>query len=123
VIAGDEAIDNKDISTGLNLESLYKALREKSSLKLRIPTEEGFIDFNQDIETFHDAGYDAFVTGAAFAFIRDLYGSEVLERNTNLVRLFTNKLFISDFSDPEKDKIICSVPSLYNSLSQECLLY
>lgn len=109
VLAGDSRVINDVIGTNLNLEALYTNLMKSSKLEFIIPEDEGFTDFtNKDIDFYHDAGYDAFVTGCAFLLLRDSTGMEMIDDNCNKIRLFSNQFFIADFDSAVKDIVLPS---------------
>ena len=88
---------------------LYKTLKEKSKMTVKIPTEEGFSNFDDEtLDIYHDAGYDAFVTGSAFAFMKELYGAGFIDKNLNKIRLYSNQFYIADFANIEEDEILSS---------------
>lgn len=108
LIAIDQIIADADskVSGAYNLENLYTLLSTKANVKVDIPQDEGFTNFNdKNIEFFHDAGYDAFVTGSSFCFMMGLFGDTLAERNENVIRLHGNQLFHCSFRDIDKDEI------------------
>jgi hypothetical protein len=104
----------EDISSKLSLEELYLKLLEITQIKISI--NEGFADYanpkpeDQEKDLFHSAGYDAFTTGSCYYMLSKLENSKtVFEEFINKVRMSTNKLFLIDFENPEKDKLITDV--------------
>lgn len=84
------------MTSRLCLEELYKTMRKKSQLQVTVP--EGFEDYTQDTDTYHEAGFDAFVTGCAFAYMKEEYGEGVIDENINLVRMNGKNMFYFDLS-------------------------
>ena len=73
-------------------------------MEVKIPTNEGFSNFTDEtLDIYHDAGYDAFVTGCAYAFMKELYGPKFIDKNLNKIRLYSNQFYIADFANSEKD--------------------
>ena len=75
--------------TKLHLEDIYKLLRAKyqDKVQISIPNDdnENFVNYlgnnNNLSEKFHQADFDAFVTGCTFLYLREEYGSEKIEKN------------------------------------------
>lgn len=74
--------------TNLHLEDIYKLLRTKykEKIQITIPNNDNekfvnYLDNNNLSEKFHQADYDAFVTGCAFLYLREEYGKEKIEKN------------------------------------------
>jgi hypothetical protein len=95
----------EDINSRLNLEDLHSKLQEITQITAKIG--EGFIDYTSgNSDTFHDAGYDAFVTGCCYYMLSKLPDSEsIFKEFENRVRLGTSRMFLADFADPEKDVV------------------
>jgi hypothetical protein len=99
----------EDISSRLNLEELYTKLQEITQIKVKVA--EGFTDYAKGgDESFHDAGYDAFVTGSCYYMLSKLEGADqVVEQFSSKVRMGTSKMFLADFADSEKDVVTTDV--------------
>ena len=95
----------------MNLEELHSKLKDITMIKVNCA--EGFADYsNTDEVSLHAAGFDAFITGSCYYMISKLEGAEnVLEDFKNKIRIGTNRLFISDFTDFENDYLVADVPS------------
>ena len=105
----------EDIGTKLSLEELYVKLLEITQIKVMV--EKGFTDYanpkNEDKDSFHSAGFDAYTTGACFYMMSKLEkGDAVLENHINRVRMGSNKLYMLDFANPDKDICISDVEAL-----------
>lgn len=80
--------ENANINdTSFHLEDLYKSLHEKykDKITISIPEKEQFINYldskEKEKEKFHQADYDAFVTGCAFIYMKEEYGEENIKKN------------------------------------------
>lgn len=98
-------LGREDISSKMNLEELYGKLQEITQISAKVA--EGFADYTQgDADTFHDAGYDAFVTGTCFYMLSKLDGADpVFQAFANRIRLGTSRLFMGDLSSAEGDVV------------------
>ena len=80
--------------SSFHLEDLYKSLHEKykDKITISIPVKEQFtnyLDSKDQKEKFHQADYDAFVTGCAFIYMKEEYGEDSIKKNIfkfNLIR-------------------------------------
>ena len=85
----DETKVPSSSDTKLHLEDIYKFLRSKyqDKVQISIPNDdnESFVNYlgnnNNLSEKFHQADFDAFVTGCTFLYLREEYGSEKIEKN------------------------------------------
>ena len=80
--------ENANINdTSFHLEDLYKSLHEKykDKITISIPEKEQFTNYldskEKEKEKFHQADYDAFVTGCAFIYMKEEYGEENIKKN------------------------------------------
>lgn len=98
-------LGREDVSGKMNLEELYEKLQEMTQIKVKVA--DGFIDYTQDsVEAFHDAGYDAFVTGSCYYMLSKLEGAaDVIDSFANRIRLGTSRMFLADFSNPDNDLV------------------
>lgn len=102
-------MERQDIGQKMNLQELYEKLLEITQTKIAIT--EGFTDYLQAKgTTYHEAGYDAFVTGSCFQMLSKLSGADtIFEEFENKVRIGSSKLFMVDFGSAESDVIIADV--------------
>ena len=100
-------IESEEISSKLNLEDLYRTLKNTSETKIIIP--EGFDDYNKDDGVFHEAGFDAFCTASAFTYLAERFGQTLLDNNVNHVRFYRSGLFYIDLANYENDFMIWEV--------------
>ena len=96
----------KGIKSELNemYQYLYSTFSENINIKLK-PKEDLFSKNN----SFHNAGYDSFITGACFLYMKNAFkNSEFLEDNKNQMYL-SNSLYKSINLNKEKDEYILSI--------------
>lgn len=95
------------------LEKLYSELRLKSEINFEIPKK-----INSEFKA-HNAGYDSFMTGAAFFMMEEKLGN--LKKNENLIKMYGRPYFIiktdSKFDKILKEQIYCLEPK--NNLLEE----
>lgn len=97
-------IESEEISSKLNLEELYKTLKNTSETKIIIP--EGFDDYTISDGKFHEAGFDAFCTASAFTYLSERFGETLLDKNVNKIRFNRSGLFYIDLGNYENDYMI-----------------
>lgn len=78
-----------------HLEGLYKKYLEEVGYKIKvtIPTEEKFINYLDPSikgDAFHQADFDAFVTGYLFLLLGEKFGSDKIEECTHKFNLATS---------------------------------
>ena len=104
------------------MDELYKLTRTKSQLKITVA--EGFEDFTKE-GVHHEAGFDAFMTGAAFLRLKDLYGQEVLDTNANQLRTRGSSWFRINLASQTKDVLVArvNIPNIFflHETRLECL--
>lgn len=83
---------------------MYFILKTQLNNKVKLIIPEGFIDYNNVTDSYHDAGFDSFVTGACFVFLKELLGNCIYDHS--------NKIFL-----------MRSVFSCYDLLGDDPLLY
>lgn len=110
-----DSIDGPIVKGRLPLDELYRKMKKMSKLQVRCA--EGFDDYTKDGGVFHEAGFDAFVTGCAFAFMKEEFGDEVIEENVNQIRLTSKRRFNLDFSQDE-DRVVNKVRTRFNYLKR-----
>jgi hypothetical protein len=103
------AMEREDIGQKMNLQELYEKLLEITQTKIAV--SEGFTNYLEAKGTaYHEAGYDAFVTGSCFQMLSKLNGAtNVFEEFQNKIRIGSSKLFMVDFGSAESDVIIADV--------------
>jgi hypothetical protein len=103
----------EDIGSKMNLEELYTKLQEITQISVSVG--KGFTDYaSGSADTFHDAGYDAFVTGSCYYMLSKLDGStQIFKDFVNKVRLGTSRMFLADFGTPDNDVVTADVGRLH----------
>ena len=89
--------DSNNLKNSIHLEALYKNLSKLNTeltddkrIKVKIPLNEGFIDYSDEKNSskFHQADYDAFTTGCAFIFMRNILGDNFIQNNKNKLNCY-----------------------------------
>jgi CAF1 family ribonuclease len=106
LLSNDQMIESMEISSRMNLEELYKHMRKIADIKIISPP--GFEDYTKD-GSFHEAGYDAFCTGCAFTYLKQMFGQTLLDKNVNKIRLMKVNTFTLDLANYENDQPILDV--------------
>ena len=110
-------IVNKDepkIKNNINLEYLYKELfNENQKLEndkkiiIEIPKNENFVDYLDEKSKenkFHQADYDSFTTGCAFAFIKNILGQNFIKEQENKLNCYHGIYSFFDLNNLENDE-------------------
>ncbi len=69
-----------------NLEKIYCNLKQSHSDKIKISIPEGFPDYSIDCSIYHQAGFDAYVTGASYIYMK--------ESHNNILKNSHNKIYL-----------------------------
>ena len=96
----------KDIKS--ELDEMYQYLHSTFSenIKIKLKPKEDLFSKNN---SFHNAGYDSFITGACFLYMKNaIKNTEFLEENKNKMYL-SNSLYKSINLNKEKDDFILSI--------------
>jgi hypothetical protein len=73
-----------DVGEKSNLENVYQILKNQLNNKIKLTIPEGFTDYNTATESYHDAGFDSFVTGACFIFLKELIGEKIFDHSNKI---------------------------------------
>jgi hypothetical protein len=75
---------NLEVNEKSNLENVYLVLKSQLNNKVKLVIPDGFTDYNISVDSYHDAGFDSFVTGACFVFLRELLGNCVYDHSNKI---------------------------------------
>jgi len=94
-----------------NLENVYLLLKTQLNNKVKISIPENFKDYSKEA-SYHDAGFDAFVTGNCFIFLKEFVGDKLLEHK-NKINMMKSVYSCFDLQGDE--------PLLYPNTKTYCL--
>ncbi|KAK7502466.1 hypothetical protein BaRGS_00006419, partial [Batillaria attramentaria] len=95
----------REVISNTSLEELRKSLDKKPFTPAKVELAEEFKRYENATEMYHEAGYDAFVTGCLFATMANYLGTfqdpvqPVVLPSSKLVEPFVNKLFLMRIAD------------------------
>nr|KAG5710413.1 hypothetical protein BaRGS_022231 [Batillaria attramentaria] len=98
-------ISQSEVISNTSLEELRKSLDKKPFTPAKVELAEEFKRYENATEMYHEAGYDAFVTGCLFATMANYLGTfqdpvqPVVLPSSKLVEPFVNKLFLMRIAD------------------------
>lgn len=87
------------------MKDLYK---EKISIKCA----DGFVDYVDNLSVYHEAGFDAFVTGCAFIYMKEVFGEQYKQYHNKLYLM--RSIYSCFYLDGEEPYLYPNVYYLYN---------
>ena len=105
--------DSNNLKNSIHLEALYKNLSKLNTeltddkrIKVKIPLNEGFIDYldEKNSSKFHQADYDAFTTGCAFIFMRNILGDNFIQNNKNKLNCYRGLYSCFDLNNNDENE-------------------
>ena len=89
-----------------HLEGLYLKLFEEFKNKINIKIHEKFFNyFDNENKKFHQADYDALVTGCAFVYMNEKYGKDFVKNNKNKLNLIKSIFVCMNLNDCKYDEL------------------
>ena len=89
-----------------HLEGLYLKLFEEFKNKINIKIHEKFFNyFDNENKKFHQADYDALVTGCAFIYMNEKYGKDFVKNNKNKLNLIKSIFVCMNLNDCKYDEL------------------
>jgi hypothetical protein len=86
----------------LNLEKVYSYLREKYQSQILIHILEGYPDYNDGKHNdYHQAGFDAYVTGASFIYMFEELGMDTMLSLGNKIYIMRSIYACINLDGPE----------------------
>ena len=89
-----------------HLEGLYLKLFQEFKDKINIKIHEKFFNyFESENKKFHQADYDALVTGCAFIYMNEKYGKDFVFNNKNKLNLIKSIFVCMNLNDYKYDEL------------------
>jgi hypothetical protein len=66
---------------------MYSYLKDLHKDITKITVPEGFPDYNGECTLYHQAGFDAYTTGAAFIYMNEEYGDVLIQNKNKLYKM------------------------------------
>jgi hypothetical protein len=113
--------------TNSHLESVYTILKNENQETVPIIIEEGMTNYSNGSEVYHEAGWDAYVTGCAYVWLMNIIFRDkhehVFNNTINRVNLMRSVYACMNINgdDPflfDNCKIYCIRPHKHTSLSE-----
>lgn len=125
---GENKNESNDKINNIHLECLYtklfdenKKLENDKKINIEIPNNENFIDYldekNKTIK-FHQADYDAFTSGCAFIFMKNILGEKSIQDTEGKLNCYRGLYSCYDLNNIEINE-----KYLYNSSDAYVLIF
>ena len=108
------------------LESVYEKLYNLygKNVEITIPENEGFKNYlnndNSDKISYHQADYDAFVTGSAFVYLINMIGQKEIEKYNYKIHIMKTFYKCFNLNGPEEFECPNTIPYCIKSKNKSC---
>ena len=120
--------ENNNDKSNINLERLYtnlfkenEKLEKNQKILISIPKNENFVDYLDEEKKqvkFHQADYDAFTTGCAYIYMKNMLGENFIKKGENKLNCYHGLYSCYDLNNLDQNE-----KYLYNSTDVYVLLF